>query len=292
MKPARQDRIRLLIDNSSLDPILDWPPEARMRFEEGIRDRRFVVYLAPETVAEMFLIGTTARADRLQPLADLTLRILNGRVLNHYLWRIFAEVSYRHTGPYMPEGLKRRILEIIEHFAKGRPVPAEWFKIFHQLVNASKDDDRRWRDIYQEMYRNRDRRVEPNPRGRALEEFVGSVTVRDLELGRVREICTQAGVGNPGLRASELLERTFAGCPTLKANVRVRVARLWWYTESSRDGQHVDSDLFDDALLIYLAELDGLVTNDKGLRRFGEPIFPDKRFLTPDSFREECLNGG
>jgi hypothetical protein len=79
MEPAMHGRIRLLIDNASLDKILCWPPEARRRFDEGIRDRRFVVYLAPETVAEMFLVGTTSRANRLQPLSELTLRILNGR---------------------------------------------------------------------------------------------------------------------------------------------------------------------------------------------------------------------
>ena len=79
----RRDRIRLLVDNASLDSILRWSRDDHSRFCSAVDSRRLVVYLAPETAAEMLCIGATSRAGQLQSFASLMLRILNGRVLNY-----------------------------------------------------------------------------------------------------------------------------------------------------------------------------------------------------------------
>jgi hypothetical protein len=107
----------------------------------------------------------------------------------------------------------------------------------------------------------------------------------------VEAICAEAKVEDPSIRASDIIDRGFVGCPALESHVWVRVARVWWYTESTRDGRRVELDLFDDALPNYLTELDVLITQDHNLTAFGETAFPDKRFLSPDRFLAECLNG-
>jgi hypothetical protein len=142
----------MMVDNASLDRILGWAPEIRRRFATGIANRRFVVYLAPETIAEMFLIGATRRADRLQSLAALTLEILNGRMLNYYFWRILDEVRPWPTSPFMAAGMARSLRQNIEHLATGGAVDPRWYKLGAEMVGREKADDQRWRTMIQEMY--------------------------------------------------------------------------------------------------------------------------------------------
>ena len=113
----------------------------------------------------------------------------------------------------------------------------------------------------------------------------------DLVLSRVEAICAEAEVEDPRMRASDIVGRGFARCPGLAIHVWIRVARLWWYTESTRDGRRAGPDLFDDALLNYLAELDVLLTPDRALTDFGRTVLAEKRLLSPDVFREEYLHG-
>jgi hypothetical protein len=280
----------MLVDNSALDAILSWEPNVRARFEGYINVRRFVTYLAPETVAEMFSISTTTRANRLQTLATLLLAIFNGRILNHYFWRILDEVRGCSPSPFLPAGMARRLLENINNVAiAGNKPDREWFDRGAELIRQEKADDQRWRTGFQQMYRDRNRTKEgPRP----LEEFIRTSTVRDLVLSRVEAICVEAEVPNPASRASQIVAGGFARFPALEAHVFLRVARLWWYTESSRDGRRASEDLFDDALLEYLTELDVILTPDRALADFGGTVFPDKRLLLPDAFCSEYLNRG
>lgn len=279
------DRIRLLVDNSSLDSILNWSRKVQARFLAGIATKEFVVYLAPETIAEMFSIGATSRASKLQALASLTLDIFNGRILNHYFSRILDEVRGHATGPFMPASMASRVLENLRHFATGGPPPEpDWFRRGAEMVMREKTDDRGWRTEFQKMYR-----VFNNRSCSPLDEFCRSRTVRDLTLSRVQAICAEAGVRDPRTQASEILDRGFACCSTLATHVWIRIARLWWYTESTRDGRHVSDDLFDDAMLNYLYELDLLLTPDCALANFVRAALPEMRLLSPDAFRRKYL---
>lgn len=284
------NRVRMLVDNSSLDAILRWDPDVRARFDTCIAARRFVTYFAPETFAEMFSIGATTRADRLPTLATLVLAIFNGRILNQHFERILDEVTGQSAGPFLGASMARGFLEKVNLIATGEKVPdREWFNRGAELTRKAKADDQRWRTGFQQMYRDRDRAKEgPRP----LEEFIRSSTVRELVITRVGAICTEAKVLNPAARASEIVDRGFARFPALAAHVFLRVARLWWYTENSYEGRRAADDLFDDALLEYLAELDVLLTPDRALTYFGRTVYPDKRIVSPDEFCREYLNIG
>jgi len=283
-------RIRLLIDNAALDGLLSWPTEIRARFSAGIASRRFVTYLAPETVAEVFSVGATQRAGQLQPLAALILATFNGRVLNHHFWRVLDEVKGRSPSPFLAGGMARRILENIHRVAAGESESdREWFEGGAELTRREKADDKRWRTGFQQMYRERDRFMEGPC---ALDEFIGTTTVRDLVMSRIEAICAEAGVTNPAHRASEILASRFAGMPALDRHMFLRVARLWWYTASSPEGRRAGDDAFDDALLEYLTELDVLVTPDRALTQFGRTVCSDKRIVSPDEFCGEYLRDG
>jgi hypothetical protein len=283
------DRIRMLVDNATLDTILRWDPEVRARLATCVANRHFVIYFAPETVAEMFSIGSTSRADRLQPLAKLMLAIFNGRILNHHFWRILDEVNGQSASPFLAASKARRILENINHVATARNEPdRSWFNHGAELIRREKTADQRWRTGFQQMYRDRDRGTEDR---RPLEEFIRTSTVRDLLLSRVEAICVEAKVPNAAIRASEIVTKDFARLPALTAHLHLRIARLWWYTESTDNGRRASDDLFDDALLHYLNELDVLLTPDRALIDFGRRVFPQKKFLSPDAFCTEYLNG-
>lgn len=284
------NRVRMLVDNSGLDAILRWDPDVRARFDTCIAARRLVTYFAPETLAEMFSIGATTRADQLPTLATLVLAIFNGRILNHHFWRILDEVTGQSAGPFLAASMARGFLERVNHIATGERVPdREWFNRGAELTRTAKTDDQRWRTGFQQMYRDRDRAKEgPSP----LEEFIRSSTVRELVLSRVEAICTEAKAPNPAARASEIVDGGFARLPALAAHVFLRVARLWWYTEYSYEGRRASDDLFDDALLEYLTELDVLLTPDRALTDFGRTVYPDKRIVSPDEFCREYLNAG
>lgn len=284
------DRIRMLVDNAALDAILGWEPEVRSRFATYVASRHFVIYLAPETVAEMFSIGATKRADRLQTLARLILAVFNGRILNYHFSRILDEVRGQSASAFLAASTARRLLENINHVAAaGNDPDREWFNAGAELIRRAKADDQGWRSGFQQMYRDRDRAREgPRP----LEAFIRTSTVRNLVLSRVEAICAHAKVRDPAVRASEIVRGGFTRLPALAAHVFLRVARLWWYTESTHNGRRASEDLFDDALLHYLTELDVLLTPDRALAEFGRTVFPEKRLLTPDAFREEYLGGG
>ncbi len=280
----------MLVDNATLDTILRWEPEVRSRFATCIATRHFVVYLAPETIAEMFSIGATGRADRLQTLATLILEIFNGHILNYHFWRILDEVRGQSACPFLATSMACRLLKNINHVATSRNKPdREWFNHGAELIRREKTEDQRWRTGFQQMYRDRDRAKE-NPR--PLEEFIKTSTVRDLVLSRVEAICAEAEVPNASIRASEIVAGDFAQLPALAAHMFLRVSRLWWYTESTPDGRRASDDLFDDALLHYLTELDLLLTPDRALIDFGQTVYPDKRLLSPEAFCREYLNGG
>lgn len=284
------NRIRLLVDNASLDAILGWESEVRSRFSGRVASRHIVVYLAPENVAEMLAIGATTRADKLGQLATLMLDIFNGRMLNHYFWRILDEVRGRNSGPFLAARVTRRIVENIKQAAtKGGRFDTDWFSRGAELIRQEKVRDQRWRTGFQQMYRERDRtREHPH----TLKDFVRTSAVRELVLSRVEAICTEAGVPNPTNRASEIVQGEFKRFPAIADHVFLRVARLWWYTECTRDGRRVGADLFDDALLHYLTGLDVLLSPDRALVDFGQTVFPDTKLISPDAFRTEFLTGG
>ncbi len=195
-----ENRIRILIDNAALDAILLWEPEVRTRFAASVAARHLVIYLAPETVGEMLSIGATSRADRVQSLATLMLEIFNGRVLNHYFWRILDEVRGQSASPFLAAGEARRLLENIRRASTApNELDREWFNRGAELTRRAKTQDQRWRVLFQQAYRDRDRAMEgPNP----LETFIRTSTVRDLVLSRVKAICTEAQVANPTVRAA------------------------------------------------------------------------------------------
>jgi hypothetical protein len=235
----------------------------------------------------MFSIGATTRADRLQPLAALVLEIFNGRILNHHFWRILDEVRGKPSGPFLAARMAHSLLDNNKHVATARhKLDRRWFEHGAELIRHEKTDDQRWRTGFQQLYRDRDRAKEgPEP----LDEFIRTSTVRDLVLSRVEAICAEAKVPNPAIRASEIIEGGFARVPALLAHVFLRVARLWWYTASTRDGRRASEDLFDDALLQYLAELEMILTPDRALADFGRTVFPEKKIISPDAFCTEYL---
>ncbi len=109
----------MLIDNAALDRILLWSEPVRAAFKASIAARRFVVYLAPETIAEMFAIGTTSRESRLPLLASLTIEIFNGRVLNNHFWRILEETRGHPSQAFIRAGMARSLIDNVRHLAAG-----------------------------------------------------------------------------------------------------------------------------------------------------------------------------
>jgi hypothetical protein len=211
-------------------------------------------------------------------------------MLNQHFERILDEVGGRSPSLFLAARMARRLLENISHVATaGNKPDQEWFDRGARLVRQAKARDKRWRTEFQQLYRDRDRATEgPRP----LEEFIRTSTVRDLVLSRVESICAEAKVPNPSSHASQIVTEGFARFPALAAHVFLRVARLWWYTESSHDGRRASEDLFDDALLEYLTGVDMILTPDRTLAEFGRTVFPDKQLLSPDAFCSEYLNGG
>ena len=258
----------------------------------AVDTRRLVVYLANETAGEVLSIGGTARSGQLQALASLLLKVFNGRVLNLDYWRIRGDVRDGVSAPFLPASKARSLLKNIRDFAEGRSVPSsesEWFTHGAELMRKVNAEDRQWRTKFQEMYRNREQ--DANKPGLPLDDFIKSVTVKELVLSRVAAICADAGAKDPTTRASELLASAFKGCPALGIHLWIRIARLWWYTESTREGRTASMDYFDDALLGHLAEHDVLVTPDSALLEFGRIALPEKQLLTPEAFRAEYLDG-
>lgn len=290
-------RVRILIDNAAIDSMLKWSPDDQSRLYSAVDNRRMVVYLAPETAAEMLSIGGTSRASQLRDLASFQMRIFNGRVLNQHYCRIRDEVRCGVSRPFLPAGEARSLIERLRQIAKGsHPPDSDWFRHGAELTRKAKVDDQAWRTGFQQMWRERER--EANKAGLPLKEFIKSVTVKELVLSRVEAICSNAGVKNPKARASELLAAAFKGCPALTNHVWMRIARLWWYTEATREGRKASPDLFDDALLGYLVEHNILVTPDRALTDFGRTAlvasvseYAEKKLLTPEAFRAEYLDG-
>jgi hypothetical protein len=279
----------MLVDNASLDKILSWNPQVRSRFRTELDQRRFIIYLAPETAAELLSLGATSRVGNLSSLAALTLELFNGRFLNHYFSRILAEVKGLPSSPFLAGGLTRRWLRNISECAKefDPHEHTESFSRLEEMVRREKEDDQRLRKKFQEMYRNSDQQNMPNRSGTSLVKFAGSRMSQEHEQISVEAICEEAGVRSPRIRALEIIRRNYARCPTLATHIHIRIARAWWYTESTRDGRRVGIDLFDDALLNYLTELDVLITPDQKLIEFGKIVVPDKELITPNEFLEK-----
>lgn len=292
----------MLVDNASLDIILRWQEPDLARFRAAIANSTLVIYLAPETCAELLAIGATKRSDRLSPLASLVLTLFNGRLLNYHFWMILDEVAGRSSRPYLSKREANHLIDNLKHYARGgSPPTSDWFQQGANMISREKENDKQWRTGFQKMYRARDRETVPHQSDTPLCKFSESQTVKELVRSRVKAICVEAkrsdptaraSLRDPGKRASEILESNFAFCPALALHLSIRIARLWWYTEYTVNGRKVEPDLFDDALLHYLNihELDLLVTPDRALSDFAKVVFPKKQVLSPDCFLRQYIS--
>ena len=279
---------KILIDNASLDRILLWPERAQEELRRSLSGHRFTVYFAPETIAEMLAIGATRNASRLPELASLVTALLNGRIFQDYFSVLKHEVKGDRTSPFLGEGDKRAILKRLSSLAThGIPDDREWFLHGESLIRKEKERDSQWRKGFQELYRGRPQEMKKSGVGRVtLDEFRAHPSVKHLVSSRVEATCIEVGLPDPAHRARQLLESMERLSPVLHTHITVRTARLWWYTESSPEGRRASEDEFDDALLVYMADLDWLVTPDCGLQSFFRITYPQKQVLNPDEFQQ------
>ena len=61
-----------------------------------------MVYLAPESLGELFAMGSTSRAACLPALAEFVRDSLNGRFLNWYFWTALDVPRARSEGAFAP----------------------------------------------------------------------------------------------------------------------------------------------------------------------------------------------
>jgi len=279
--------MKLLIDNSAYEAMLEWV-DALKEFDGRLARRDMVVYLAPETVGEVLAIGATSRKEKLSSIAALILETTNGRQLNYHWWRLLAEVRNQGSPRFLPARLARNTIRQLKTLASGGSLNSpSWFERGAELMRQEKARDQEWRIAFQRIYRDRNRELYAD--NKSLEYFSRSSTIRGLVQSRLEAICREAGLDDAVDRASVLLGRRFVGMPMLSAHMWLRVARLWWYTEATPEGRRASMDLFDDALLTYLMELDVLVTADKALLGFARAALPQKKVMDPANFEKLFL---
>ncbi|MCX7000596.1 MAG: hypothetical protein NT106_09940 [Candidatus Sumerlaeota bacterium] len=276
--------MKILIDNASLDDILVWQQPAMEKLRWCLATHQLTVYFAPETIYEVFALGATRREAALPRIASLILTLLNGRILNYYFARVIDEISGISTSPFMRSSNAKELVHKLKFLASGnKPDNREWFDHGAAMIREEKKKDQAWRDIFQSAYRSyhSDRKGCHDSR-LTMEQFCALRKPQQLVLLHIEDLCKLAEVPDPKRRAAELYETGMQHCPTLRAYVALRLARIWWYTESTAEGRKVGFDHFDDALLIYMTDLDWLITPDRALQEFFRIYLPHKQVMGPN----------
>lgn len=295
MLKARRETF--IIDNSGLDPILDWPISSKNLLKSSINSKILVHHIAPETLAELFVMGSVRNNDRLeklQKLALLLIEIFNGKILNASLWRIRDEIRDKASCRFMTRSISNSMIYNLRLIASGNARNyLSHFEEGDRLIRDEKFNDLLWRKKIKEMYRSRTR---DNSRldfslNAFMERVITSNVIREMLIDRIKSFCIQFEVPNPQDRAEEIVKNRFVGYPLLFRHIYVILLRIWWYTESSTEGHRVKDDLFDDSLLEYLENLDFLVTQDKALLSFASSI-DSICVISSDEFKTRLERGG
>ncbi len=277
--------IRTYFDNNFFHSIHEWPEADKDLVARAFSSRRYSLYPSIELFAELVsILNNSGKRGRLVEKAAFLLRLMmgSGRVLNYCGSLVEGELLQKLSGPFLDAGRTEKLKELLVEISRGE-IPSVIPPLLPYVQKRKEEDQIEWQGIidilrkyYEEKYGQR------SPKDRSFEQFCLELPPEEL----FREVLRRKTNLIP-CEAEEIVRK-----PQIYrySNAIAKSIAAWIYLNVFvlKDRLIKHSDTFDVQQLVYLLDMDLLVSDDENMAKACRLVYGDRlRIVTPKDFLAE-----
>lgn len=260
--------IKITVDNNFFDEYKNWPNSRDKRnLILAFQQKRFSFYPTAELGAELLGLYKTKRKQTLFKHAEVFLELRPGRFLNAWNKIIRSELGLLKEGVFLDPVLYDQIIRLMEGLKNGE-VPENIDEILEKVEEEKVKNFETYKKSQDEHFA-KIKKLKIKIPSMTFDEFY----FRDFAIN-IRKDNIKAIFKRAGKEISETLINKINDNPKYPyyfTSARVFMAMFYRHVVLKRKVKA--SDHYDQYYLIYLTNLDYLVSNDSGIKELARDVF-------------------
>jgi len=283
--------IKIAVDNNFFDNFILLPKHERDKLIRAFKNNTLSFYPNEELFKEVFGLLQTKRRDKLSTFAVCFLEMMNHRILKDRYEIILSELNLSDDeSPFLNrkqvEGIKERFFEVI-NLKKTDAISEDYHNI---LIKIQQEKEKQYKEA-DEMKKDHAERLK-SIKGKiphmAFEEFHNKEYSVNMRRNLISSIFERKEIKLEADKISTICDH-FNSYPYTNTWLKAESAVMYRMFLEKRKVE--PSDYYDRFYLIYLAKLDYLISNDKGMGELGAYVFDgQKKVVRLNEFIEDVLN--
>lgn len=263
--------IKIIVDNNFFDSYDQHPNiEIKKQIIRAFKIKSFAFYPCLELLEEMFGIYNTTRKDKLQRYAGVFLEIMGCRVFNQGNRIILWELEIiQNEGIFLDTKKVNNLKSHLKTLANGKKL-----NNIDDILNQVKTEKEKWYKHYKatkkallESLKKKNLHL---PHNITFDEFFQQDFAVNIRKDCVKQMFQRANKPISGENIDKIVDNKnrYPYHYTMS-----RILTAYFYYRNIRGGKVIDSDIYDQFYLLYLTELDYLVSDDVRLKDLAEIVF-------------------
>ncbi|MCP4653592.1 MAG: hypothetical protein GY858_09475 [Candidatus Omnitrophica bacterium] len=262
--------IKITVDNNFFDNYDKHPiQEDKKLIISAFRRKYFSFYPTPEVLAELLGIYSTRRKPLLIRYSKILLSMVDYRIFNYWSRIIRHDLGLlENESIFLGSKETEYAKSIFGALANGRK-PKNIEEILN-LVKQEKEDNYKKYKATQKRIFNKFKDEKITVPKMSFDEFYNDKTIMNMRRDLIRYLFLRAGKSVSDEKTNKITD-TPRRYPYFSTSSRVFMALFYRYVVLGRGVR--EGDHYDQYYLIYLTDLDYLVSNDLGLKELAKDVF-------------------
>lgn len=266
--------IKITVDNNFFDRYKHYPDDAiRKRIKDAFISKRLSFYPSIQLIEELLALYKTQRKDFLPEYCKTLLNMIHYRIFNNWNVIIRHELGLiRGEGIFLQSGRVKEVKKILEDLSH-KIIPNK----FDVLLDKIKQEKENWFKIHknsQNYFRERIRNEKLIITTINFDQFYEKDFAVKIRMDLTKDIFDRAGVQISEARLNRILNNNIQ-YPYYHTFLKVNLGLFYRQTVLRR--RVSKGDAYDQSYLIYLTNLDYLVSDDRRMKELADIVFTESQ---------------
>ena len=266
--------IKITVDNNYFDRYEHYSDDnIKKSIKNAFINKKLSFYPSIQLIEELLGIYQTKRKHLLSKYSSSLLKMIDYRILNDWNKIVRHELGLiRGEGIFLNKNIVKMVKKQLEDLSQGI-IPDQ----FDDLLDNIKNEKAKWFDIYkerQDFFQERVKQEKIMIPTISFDKFYKKDSALKIRMDFTKDIFKRAGLKISETKINKILDNE-KSYPYYHTSLKVFLGIFYRQTALGRSID--EGDVYDQYYLIYLTNLDYLVSDDKNMKGLGEIVFPKSK---------------